>query len=35
MCGVKDSGFGSEGRSESLDAYLTSKFISEMVGIDP
>ncbi len=28
--GVKDSGFGSEGGSETFDGYLTTKFISEM-----
>ena len=28
--GVKDSGHGSEGGSEGLDAYLTTKFVSEL-----
>jgi succinate-semialdehyde dehydrogenase/glutarate-semialdehyde dehydrogenase len=28
--GVKDSGYGSEGGTEGLDAYLVTKFISEM-----
>ncbi len=28
--GIKDSGHGSEGGSEGLDAYLTTKFISEL-----
>ena len=27
--GVKDSGYGSEGGSEALDAYMNSKFISQ------
>jgi succinate-semialdehyde dehydrogenase/glutarate-semialdehyde dehydrogenase len=27
--GVKDSGLGSEGGTETFDAYLTTKFISE------
>ncbi|AUW59652.1 NAD-dependent succinate-semialdehyde dehydrogenase [Sphingobium sp. SCG-1] len=30
--GVKDSGMGSEGGSETFDAYLTTKFISEATG---
>ena len=28
--GVKDSGYGSEGGSEGLDAYLATKFVSEL-----
>ncbi len=28
--GVKESGYGSEGGSEGLDAYLQTKFISQM-----
>ena len=28
--GVKDSGHGSEGGTEGLDAYLVTKFVSEM-----
>jgi succinate-semialdehyde dehydrogenase/glutarate-semialdehyde dehydrogenase len=28
--GIKDSGVGSEGGTETFDAYLTTKFISEM-----
>jgi succinate-semialdehyde dehydrogenase/glutarate-semialdehyde dehydrogenase len=28
--GVKDSGYGSEGGSESLESYLTTKFVSQM-----
>ena len=27
--GVKDSGYGSEGGSEALDAYMNNKFISQ------
>jgi succinate-semialdehyde dehydrogenase/glutarate-semialdehyde dehydrogenase len=27
--GVKDSGYGSEGGSEALEAYLVTKFISQ------
>jgi len=27
--GVKDSGYGSEGGTEAMDAYLNSKFISQ------
>jgi succinate-semialdehyde dehydrogenase/glutarate-semialdehyde dehydrogenase len=27
--GMKDSGYGSEGGSEAMDAYLNSKFISQ------
>ena len=27
--GVKDSGYGSEGGSEAIEAYLNSKFISQ------
>ena len=27
--GVKDSGYGSEGGSEAMDAYLNSKFITQ------
>ena len=29
--GVKDSGYGSEGGSEALDAYLVSKFITHSI----
>ena len=28
--GVKDSGFGSEGGADALDAYLNTKFITQM-----
>ena len=28
--GIKDSGIGSEGGAESLDAYLTTKFVTQM-----
>jgi succinate-semialdehyde dehydrogenase/glutarate-semialdehyde dehydrogenase len=28
--GVKDSGYGSEGGTEGLDAYLATKFVSEL-----
>ena len=28
--GVKDSGIGSEGGSETFDAYLTTKFVTQM-----
>jgi succinate-semialdehyde dehydrogenase/glutarate-semialdehyde dehydrogenase len=28
--GVKESGYGSEGGTEGLDAYLTTKFVSEL-----
>ena len=28
--GVKDSGYGSEGGSEGLDAYFTTKFVSQV-----
>ncbi|MNR52877.1 Alpha-ketoglutaric semialdehyde dehydrogenase [compost metagenome] len=28
--GIKDSGYGSEGGSEGLDAYLTTKFVSQV-----
>jgi succinate-semialdehyde dehydrogenase/glutarate-semialdehyde dehydrogenase len=28
--GVKDSGYGSEGGTEGLEAYLTKKFVSEL-----
>ncbi|MNI84484.1 Alpha-ketoglutaric semialdehyde dehydrogenase [compost metagenome] len=28
--GVKDSGYGSEGGSEGLDAYFTTKFVSQI-----
>ncbi|MGH8661214.1 MAG: aldehyde dehydrogenase family protein, partial [Burkholderiales bacterium] len=27
--GVKDSGYGSEGGSEAIEAYLNSKFVSQ------
>jgi succinate-semialdehyde dehydrogenase/glutarate-semialdehyde dehydrogenase len=27
--GVKDSGYGSEGGSEAMEAYLVTKFVSE------
>jgi succinate-semialdehyde dehydrogenase/glutarate-semialdehyde dehydrogenase len=29
--GVKDSGYGSEGGTEGLDAYLTTKFFAQVV----
>jgi succinate-semialdehyde dehydrogenase/glutarate-semialdehyde dehydrogenase len=28
--GIKDSGYGSEGGTEGLDAYLSTKFVSEL-----
>ena len=28
--GVKDSGYGSEGGSEALEAYLNTKFVSQL-----
>ena len=30
--GVKDSGYGSEGGADALDAYLNTKFITQLNG---
>jgi len=32
--GVKESGYGSEGGSEGVEGFLTTKFVSEAVGLD-